>query len=144
MASCSLEEFSAAAITDLSSPRPAPSSHWSPPPPGVLKINVDGASYDLDGTSSIGVIIKDCKGEAITALCKPLQSHYLAELVEVLAMEHGILLAQEMQLNTHLNRDFNYAAHELVLLARRTGTHQLWKGVTPPFLDPIVQADMLN
>ncbi|KAK9995578.1 hypothetical protein SO802_020264 [Lithocarpus litseifolius] len=112
-----------AAITDLSSPRPALSSHWSPPPPGVLKINVDGASSDLDGTSSIGVIIRDCKGEAIAALCKPLQSHYSAELVEVLAMEH---------------------AHELALLARRTGSHQLWKGVTPPFLDPIVQADILN
>ncbi|KAL0012711.1 hypothetical protein SO802_007819 [Lithocarpus litseifolius] len=102
-------------------------------------------------------------------------------------MEHGILLAQEMQLThvifesdasnvidtindsalgssvghiiqdiiqakasfvfcsfRHLIRDFNYAAHELALLARRTGSHQLWIGVTPPFLDPIVQADMLN
>ncbi|KAL0004281.1 hypothetical protein SO802_011842 [Lithocarpus litseifolius] len=75
MASCSLEEFSAAAITDLSSPRPALSNHWSPPPPSVFKINVDGASSDLDGTSNIGVIIRDCKGEVIAALCKPLQSH---------------------------------------------------------------------
>ncbi|KAK9983779.1 hypothetical protein SO802_033304 [Lithocarpus litseifolius] len=42
---------------------------------------------DLDGTSSIGVIIRDCKGERIAALYKPLQSHYSVELMEVLAME---------------------------------------------------------
>ena len=41
----------------------------------------------------------------------------------------------------HLNRAFNYAAHEL---ACKNGSHQLWKGVTPPFLESIVQANMLH
>ena len=186
MASCSIDDFSAAATLDLATPRPATSSCWSPPPHGVYKINVDGASSILDGSSSIGVIIRDCKGDTIATLCKPLQSHFSAELVEVLALEHGVLLAQDMQLTRvmfecdasnvinavndsaigtpfghiiqdiiqaqasfsfcsfrHLNRAFNYATHELASFARRNGSFQLWKGVTPPFLVSIVNADLL-
>ncbi|XP_075645719.1 uncharacterized protein LOC142616838 [Castanea sativa] len=187
MARSSIEDFSVAATNDLYTPRPTPSSCWSPPPPGVFKINVDGASSDLEESSSIGVIIIDCNGETVAALCKPLQSHYPAELVEVFAMEQGILLAQELQLPRvmfesdasnvinaindfalgtsfghiiqdiiqaqasfvfctfrHLNRAYNYAAHELALFARRNDSHQRWIGVTPSFLVSIVQADMLN
>ena len=44
----------------------------------------------------------------------------------------------------HLNRAFNYAAHELAHFACKNGSHQLWKGVTPPFLESIVQANMLH
>ena len=67
-----IEDFTDAAYTDLSTSRPLLSSCWSPPPPGVFKINADGASSDLEGISSIGVIIRDCKGETVAALCKPL------------------------------------------------------------------------
>ncbi|XP_030941627.1 uncharacterized protein LOC115966551 [Quercus lobata] len=130
MARSSIEDFSDAATIDFSAPRPTLASCWSPPPPGVFKINVDGASSDLDGTSSIGVIIRDFNGETFAALCKPLQSHFPAELVEVLTLEH-------------LNRASNYATHELALFARRNGSHHLWKGVTPSFLESIVQADLL-
>lgn len=98
MARSSIEDFSDATTIDLSTPRPTLSCYRSPPPPGVFKINVDETSSDLEGTSSIGVIIRDCKGETIAALCKPLLSHYPAELVEVLTVEQGILLAQELQL----------------------------------------------
>ena len=44
----------------------------------------------------------------------------------------------------HLNRAFNYAAHELAHFACKNGSHQFWKGVTPPFLESIVQANMLH
>ena len=98
MARSSIEDFSDATHTTLSTSRPPIYCCWSPPPPGVFKINVDGASSNLEGIFSIGVIIRDCKGETVVALCKPLQSHYPAELVEVLAMEQGILLAQELHL----------------------------------------------
>ena len=102
-----------------------------------------------------------------------------------LALEQGVLLAQEMQLarvlfecdatnviNTvndsatgtpfghiiqdiikaqssfyfcsfrHLNRAFNFAAHELASFASRNGSFQIWRDVTPPFLDAIVNADL--
>ena len=83
MAKNSIEEFNEAASTNLYTPRPSHLYSWSPPPPGVFKINVDGSSSDLEESSSIEVIIRDCKGQTVAAFCKPLQSHYTAELVEV-------------------------------------------------------------
>ena len=102
-----------------------------------------------------------------------------------LALEQGVLLAQEMQLARvlfecdatnvinavndsatgtpfghiiqdiikaqssfyfcsfrHLNRAFNSAAHELAAFASRNGSFQIWRNVTPPFLDAIVNADL--
>ena len=44
----------------------------------------------------------------------------------------------------HLNRSFNSAAHELAQFTRRNGYVNLWKGVTPPFLVPFVQTDLLH
>ena len=93
MAKNSIEEFNDAATIDLFTPRPSHLYNWSPPPPCVFKINVDGSLSDLEESSNIGVIIRDCKGQIVATLCKPLQSHYTADLVEVLAMEQGILLA---------------------------------------------------
>uniref|UniRef100_A0A7N2LNU2 RNase H type-1 domain-containing protein n=1 Tax=Quercus lobata TaxID=97700 RepID=A0A7N2LNU2_QUELO len=51
-----------------------------------------------DRFSSVGVIIKDCNGQVVAALCKPLEACYSAELTEVIALEKGFLLAQELQL----------------------------------------------
>ena len=98
MASCSIEDFATAPSFVLATPRPTTSSCWFPPPHGVYKVNVEGVSSILDGSSSIGVIIRDWKGATIAALCKPLQAHFSAKLTEVLALEQGVLLAQEMQL----------------------------------------------
>ena len=60
--------------------------------------NVDGASADQDGSSSVGVVIRDSNGQIMVALCLPLQSHFSAELTEVFALEQGVLFAQELQL----------------------------------------------
>ena len=187
MAKNLIKDFNDAASSDLCTPRPSQLHSWSRPPPGVFKINVDRSSSDLEESSSIGVIIRDCKGQTIAAFCKPLQSHFSAELVEVFAVEQGIFLARELQLSQvmlesdallvinaindstfgtyyghiiqdishaqssfdfcsfkHLNRSFNSAAHELAQFAHRNGSINLWKGVTPPFLDPFVQTDMLH
>ena len=187
MAKNSIEELKDSVTIDLFTPRPSHLACWSPPPPSVFKVNVDGSSSDLEESSSIGVIIRDCKGQTVAAYCKPLQSHYSADLVEVFAVEQGILLAQELQLSRvmfkggaltvinaindsafgtlyghiiqdishaqssfvycsfrHINRAFNCAAHELAQFARSNRSVHLWKGVTPSFLDPFVQANMLH
>ena len=62
-------------------------------------IIVDGASTNDGSNSDIRVIIKDDKGHPIAALSKVLQAHYLAKVVEMLALEQGVLLAQEMALS---------------------------------------------
>ena len=70
-----------------------------PPPHETFKINVDGASANDGSNSSIRVIIRDDKGHPIAALSKVLQAHYLAKVVEMLALEQGVLLAQEVALS---------------------------------------------
>ena len=40
---------------------------WKKPPVGVYKINANGAIVDDGRRSSIGVVIRDFKGEAVAA-----------------------------------------------------------------------------
>ena len=72
---------------------------WSAPPPGVFKVNVDGAcSIDPVGSSGVGVVIRDESGMVIAALCKLLPSNFPAKWTELFAIEQGLLFAQEMDL----------------------------------------------
>ena len=72
---------------------------WEAPPSGMCKVNVDGAVSGDGGLSSVGVIIRNNKGEAITALCKLLLGQYSSlEKKKSIALENGILLAKVMEL----------------------------------------------
>ena len=53
----------------------------------------------MENSSSIGVVIRDSFGQVVAALSMPLQACFTAELSEVMALEHGVLLAQELQLS---------------------------------------------
>ena len=92
-----MEDFSNAVDWDFSQPRPLPVK-WNPLPPGFFKVNVDGAIADHGGNSSVGVIVKDCIGQAIANNCKFLKACYSADLVEIMALLQGVLLAQELHL----------------------------------------------
>ncbi|XP_075645203.1 uncharacterized protein LOC142616204 [Castanea sativa] len=72
---------------------------WVAPPPGYVKVNVDGASsIDGSGISGVGVIIRNEIRGVVAALCKALPLHYSVDWMELFAMEQGVLLAQEMNL----------------------------------------------
>ena len=71
---------------------------WRKPPNGVFKINTDGATVGVGVLSSIGVIIRDCRGQAAVALCRVLPSCFTMDETEALAVEAGILLARELDL----------------------------------------------
>ena len=92
-----VEDFSNAVDWDFSQPRPLPVK-WNPLPPGFFKVNVDGAIADHGGNSSVGVIVKDCIGQVIATNCKFLKARYSANLVEIMALLQGVLLAQELHL----------------------------------------------
>ena len=47
-----------------------PSEKWSPPPQGILKLNVDGASFDDENAIETRTIIRDWRGKFITASMK--------------------------------------------------------------------------
>lgn len=105
LANSTLEDFRKAASFDFSLPR-QPSTSWEPPPQGIFKINVGGATSNQGSNSSIGLIIRDFKGQVIAALSKYLQGRFVVDQVEALAMEQGVLLAQELQLaSVILERD---------------------------------------
>lgn len=72
---------------------------WKAPPPGVFKINVDGATSADGRLSSIGVVIRDTKGDTIAALCKSLPDQYSSEETEIFVVENGVLLAKELELS---------------------------------------------
>ena len=72
---------------------------WTAPPPGVFKINVDGATSENERNSSVGVVIRDATGTVQVACCKYLQGRYSVEEVEALAMEWGLILAKEQKLS---------------------------------------------
>lgn len=72
---------------------------WKKPPDEVYKINVDGATIDDERRSSIRVVIRDFKGEAVATLCRVLPGNFSVEEIEALAVEAWILLAKEMDLH---------------------------------------------
>ena len=69
---------------------------WMKPPMGVYKINVDEATAERGRNSSIGVIIRDYRGEAATGMCRLLNGNFSVLETELLAMEAGILLAKDL------------------------------------------------
>ena len=98
LAKSSVENYVCLSSWDFSQPR-APQTYWLPPPHGFHKINVDRASSDLENSSSIGVVIRDSFGHVVAALSRPLHAYFAAEISELLALEQGVLLAQELQLS---------------------------------------------
>ena len=75
-----------------------PEVGWSAPPSGLHKINVDGATSEDGRPSGVGVVIRDCRGVVVAASAMVLPAQYGMEVTEVLAVEQGILLAQQMML----------------------------------------------
>ena len=69
------------------------------PPPGVFKINVDGATSENERNSSVGVVIRDAAGIVHVVCCKYLQGQYSMEEVKALAMECCLILAKEQKLS---------------------------------------------
>ena len=93
-----LYEFKSARVAVDKSQR-AEHGGWSPPPLGMFKVNVDGAT-SVDGrNSSAGVVIRDSCGTVIAACCKYFQGHFSVAKAEALAVECGILLARDMKIS---------------------------------------------
>ena len=87
MAQRLIDDYHGAIKMDFSLMQSTPRG-WSAPPPGVFKVNVDGAcSIDLVGSSGVGVVIRDESGMVIAAFYKLLPSNFPAEWMELFAIE---------------------------------------------------------
>ena len=76
--------------------------HWTAPPTGFFKVNVDGTTGAGGGNSCIGVVIRDSSGFPIGALSLVLPSSFPAKTTEAYALLHGVLFASEMQVHQAL------------------------------------------
>ena len=70
----------------------------STPPCGLYKVNVDGKTFQDHRPLSIGAIIRNSEDLVIATMSKTLPMQYFVEEVEAIALENGVLLAQEMNL----------------------------------------------
>ena len=94
-------DFIDARLTFPPSPTPA-RVHWTTPPAGFFKVNVDGATGVGGGNSCIGVVIRDSSSFPIGALSLVLLSSFPAKTTEAYALLHGVLFASEMQVHQAL------------------------------------------
>ncbi|KAF5469006.1 hypothetical protein F2P56_013111 [Juglans regia] len=63
---------------------------WSPPPPGFLKLNVDGAIFPDQHRAGIGIILRDGKGDVVAA-CSKLEGDVVSpEFIEASALLRGL------------------------------------------------------
>lgn len=71
---------------------------WSPPPSGFIKLNFDKASRGNLGKSSIAAILRNWKGEFISATCGtiPYGTNNVAELK---ALSVGLKIASELSIS---------------------------------------------
>ena len=91
-------DFNDARLTSLPSLPPA-RDHWTAPPTGFFKVNVDSATEVGGGNSCIGVVIRDSLGFPIGALSLVLPSCFPAKTTEVYALLHRVLFASKMQID---------------------------------------------
>ena len=71
---------------------------WQGPEAGIVKINTDGATFDQDRGTGIGVVIRDSGGQFLAGLSRRNRGDFSAEVIEALAIQEGCLLAKEMGL----------------------------------------------
>nr|POF02794.1 3,9-dihydroxypterocarpan 6a-monooxygenase [Quercus suber] len=104
-------DFNEARLNPMPSP-PLACNHWTAPPLGFFKINVDGATDPGGGNSCIGVVIRDSSGSPFGALSLVLPSCFPAETTEAIALHHGVHFAVEMQVSQAM---FEFDALSIIL-----------------------------
>nr|POE60949.1 hypothetical protein CFP56_74244 [Quercus suber] len=87
----------------LASPPPPPRAvpnicpvKWSPPPPGWLKINFDGATFSSKGLAGLVAIVRNDKGLVMATYTQSIPLPTSIEMVEVLAARSAIGFLREL------------------------------------------------
>uniref|UniRef100_A0A2N9HKV4 CCHC-type domain-containing protein n=1 Tax=Fagus sylvatica TaxID=28930 RepID=A0A2N9HKV4_FAGSY len=93
---CLASEFSAGLVNQLPRPAPPRCLRWSPPPPGYVKVNYDGAVFLETMEAGLGVVIRDELGRPMVSLSQKVPFPGSSTAVEALALRRAMFLAIEM------------------------------------------------
>ncbi|KAH7861835.1 hypothetical protein Vadar_031460 [Vaccinium darrowii] len=63
---------------------------WTPPPTGVLKVNVDGALDKREGKGGVGIAVRDEFGQLVLAVAIPLPNVWSVEVVEATGFRYAL------------------------------------------------------
>ena len=69
---------------------------WFPPPPTLVKVNVDGATTKHQNIAGVGSIIWDELGQVVAAMCRKIPVPLGPSKAEAKAFEAGLQLARDM------------------------------------------------
>ena len=101
-----VEEFLAVQTPQIP-PRVPQRCRWSPPPPGFVKINVDGAVFSDTNSAGVGTVIRNREGLVMTSHTQRFSHAYSPVVIEALAALHGLQLARDLGFtNAVLEGDF--------------------------------------
>ena len=71
-------------------------TNWEAPPPGVFKLNTDGATFEEDNAYGVGVVIRDWRGRFVAGKCKRFTGMVEAHKAEATAVKEGLQLASDL------------------------------------------------
>ena len=75
------------------------SNRWTPPPPGWMKVNFDGATFKERNLAGLGGVIHNDNGLIMAAFTQTIPLPTSIEMVEVLAARNALVLANDLSLN---------------------------------------------
>ncbi|CAL1382868.1 unnamed protein product [Linum trigynum] len=85
---------------------------WKPPPPGWLKLNVDGASNNPKGIAGEGGLLRDTSSSWVGGFVVSLGT-CSAAMSELWALYHGVNLAWKLGCRTHIVENDSQVASSL-------------------------------
>ena len=80
-----VQEFNLLRLVHPKIPRTARSIRWKPPPPGMVKVNFDGAIFSTQSLAGLSVVVRDPAGLVLVALSQKIPLPTSVETVEVIA-----------------------------------------------------------
>jgi ribonuclease HI len=108
---------------------------WQRTRSSIIKLNVD-AAYSLEtGTSASGAVLRNYKGDFITAASTFIPHVVSANMAEATAMLHGLSLANRLGY-THIEAE----SDSLEVINLCSGTDQIWSDAVAIYADILVQA----
>lgn len=73
-----------------------PRVHWRPPPPGFVKVNVDGAVFSKENRSGVGIVIRNREGLVLASQSQQLHQAYSTGEIEALTAHRGLQFATKL------------------------------------------------